>query len=85
MLPTVTLPKLTALGFDPKSPSASPVPDNGTVSVELEALEVTVTLPLTLAADCGANVAVNVVLWPAASVIGVGIPMRLNPVPLIPT
>jgi hypothetical protein len=53
--------------------------------VGFDALEVTVTLPLALTADCGVNVTVKVLLWPAVSVTGVVIPLRLNPVPLIPT
>jgi hypothetical protein len=85
LLPTVTLPKLRLLGFDPRVPSATPVPDNGMFRVGFEAFDVTVTLPLALAADCGVKVAVKVVLCPAASVTGVVIPVRLNPVPLIPT
>jgi hypothetical protein len=55
------------------------------VKVGLDAFEVTVTLPLTLPADVGVNVTVKVVLWPDASVTGVVIPLRLYPVPLIPT
>lgn len=85
LLPTVTLPKLRLLGFDPRAPTASPVPDNGMVRVGFEALDVTVTLPLAPVADCGVNVTVKVLLWPAVSVSGAVIPLRLNPVPLIPT
>jgi hypothetical protein len=44
-----------------------------------------VTLPLSLAADDGANSTENVVLCPAASVTGVVTPLNVNPVPLIPT
>ena len=39
------------------------------------------TLPLTLPAEVGENLAVNDVLWPAPSVSGVVIPLTLNPVP----
>jgi hypothetical protein len=39
------------------------------------------TLPLTLPADVGENLAVNDVLWPAPSVKGVVIPLTLKPVP----
>lgn len=39
------------------------------------------TLPLTLPADVGANLAVNEVLNPAPSVTGVVIPLMLKPVP----
>jgi hypothetical protein len=85
LLPTVTLPKLRLVGFDPSAPGAIPVPDNGMVRVGLDAFEVTVTLPLTLPADAGVNVTVKPALCPAVSVTGVVIPLRLYPVPLIPT
>ena len=85
MLPTVTLPKLRLLGLDPSAPGVTAVPDNGMLRVGFEALEVTVKLPLALPADCGVNVTEKVALWPAVSVAGVVIPLRLNPVPLIPT
>jgi len=48
-------------------------------------LNVTVRLPLALPADGGVNVTVKVALWPGVSVAGVVIPLKLNPVPLIPT
>src|ERR1700691_1012455 len=85
LLPTVTLPKLRLVGFDPSAPGASPVPDKGMVRVGFGALEVTVRLPLTPAADAGVNVTLNVALCPAVSVTGAVIPLAVNPVPLIPT
>jgi hypothetical protein len=86
LLPTTTLPRFRVVGATLSSPAvAVPVPVSGTARVGFEALEVTVTLPLALATDCGVNVAVKVALCPAASVTGVVIPLRLNPVPLIPT
>ena len=85
LLPTVTLPKLRVVGLDPTAPGAIPVPDNGMARLGLEAFEVIVTLPLTIPVDAGVNVTVNVALWPAANVTGAVIPVRLYPVPLIPT
>ena len=85
MLPTVTLPKLRLVGFDPSAPGVTAIPDNGMVRVGFEALDVTVRLPLALPADGGVNVTVKVALWPGVSVAGVVIPLKLNPVPLIPT
>jgi hypothetical protein len=85
LLPTVTLPKLRLVGFEPSAPAATPAPDNGTLRVGVGAFEVIVTLPLAFAADCGANVTLKLVLCPAASVIGAVIPLNANPVPLIPT
>jgi len=83
LLPTVTFPKLRLVGFDPSVPCVTPVPVTGMVRVGLDAVEAMVTLPLALAADIGANTTLNVVLWPAVSVRGVVIPLRLNPVPLM--
>jgi hypothetical protein len=51
----------------------------------LDAFDVIVTLPLELPADCGLKLAVKLVLCPAPSVNGVVIPLKLKPVPLIPT
>jgi hypothetical protein len=55
------------------------------VSVGLEAFEVIVILPLTLAAEAGVNATLKVALWPAVKVTGAVIPLRLYPTPLIPT
>lgn len=85
MLPTVTLPKPRLLGFGPSVPAVTPDPDNAIVSVGLEAFEVIVMLPLALAAEAGVNVTVKVALCPAVNVTGAVIPLKLNPVPLIPT
>ena len=83
--PTVTLPKLRLVGFDPSVPGAIPVPAKGTVRLGFDPLEVMVTVPLALPADAGANVTLKVALWPDVSVRGVVIPLRLNPVPLAAT
>jgi len=83
LLPTVTLPKLRFAGFEPSVPGATPAPDNGMLSVALEAFEVMLTVPLPLAADCGANVTLKLALCPGVSVTGAVIPVRENPVPLI--
>ena len=85
MFPTLMLPKLRLVGFDPSAPGVTAVPDNGMVRVGFEAFYVTVKLPLALPADCGANATVKVALCPAVSVTGAVIPLRLKPVPLIPT
>jgi hypothetical protein len=85
LLPTITLPKLRLVGFEPSAPGVTPVPDNGMVRVGLEAFEVIVTLPEALPVDVGVNVALKVALCPVVSVTGAVIPLKLNPVPLIPT
>ena len=63
-------------------PAAIPVPDSGIVSVGFVPFEVTVTAPLADPVACGAKATVKVALWPAASVVGVANPLKLNPVPL---
>jgi hypothetical protein len=86
LVPTTTLPRPRVVGVTVSCPAATvPVPDSGIVRLGLDAFEVTVTLPLTLPADAGVNVTVKVVLCPAVRVAGVVIPLRLYPVPLIPT
>lgn len=81
----MTLPKLRLLGLDPNAPGAAPVPASAIVRVGLDAFEVMEIVPLELPADVGVNVALKVALCPAVSVTGAAIPLRLNPVPLIPT
>jgi hypothetical protein len=83
LFPTVTLPKLRLVGFAPKAPGVTPVPDKGIVRVGLDAFEVSVTLPVTLPADAGLKVTVKVVLCPAVRVTGVVMPLRANPEPPI--
>lgn len=85
MFPTVTLPKLRLVGFAPRAPGVTPVPDRGMVKVGLEPFEVIVTLPLALPADAGVNVTVKLALCPEVSVTGAVMPLRLNPAPLIAT
>ena len=48
MFPTVTPPKLRLVGFAPSVPCETPVPDNGTFTVGLDALDVIVMLPATV-------------------------------------
>jgi hypothetical protein len=86
LVPTTTLPRPRVVEATVSCPAAAvPVPDIGIVSVGLDAVEVMVRLPLAFVADCGANVTLKLALWPAVSVSGAVIPLRLNPVPLIPT
>ena len=85
MLPTARLPKLKLVGFDPRAPTATPVPDSGMVKVGFEAFEVMVTLPLAAPADDGVKETLNVALCPDVSVTGDEIPLTLNPVPLAAT
>jgi len=86
LVPTTTLPTARVVGETASCPAAAtPVPDNGMVRVGLDALEAMVTLPVTLPADVGVNVTLKLALCPVVSVTGVLIPVRLKPLPLIPT
>lgn len=79
--PTVTLPSASVVGLTASTPVAVvPVPVSPTVSVGFDAFELTVSVPLALAAAVGVKVTLNVWLFPAASVTGVVMPLTLNPV-----
>ena len=69
-LPTCTLPNARLAGFALNVPGVTPVPESGMVNVELDPLEVMVTLPLTAPAAAGANFTVNEVVWFAFNVRG---------------
>lgn len=57
--PTITLPKLMEAGLELSWPGeAAPVPDKETVRVGFEAFEVTVTVPVALPVEAGANLTV---------------------------
>lgn len=62
LLPTVTLPKPRLVGFAPKVPGVTPVPDKLMVKVGFDPFEVIVTLPLALPAAVGVNVTLKVAL-----------------------
>jgi len=62
LLPTVTLPKLSVVGFAPSVACETPVPESAIFSVEFEALEIMLMLPLAPEAEPGAKVTVKVVL-----------------------
>ncbi len=79
-LPTSKLPKLIEEGFAVRLPCV-PLPVSGTVTVPSLAELLIVMLPEAEPAVVGANVAVKLVLCPAAIVFGVEKPLMLNPVP----
>ena len=83
LLPTVTLPKPSVVGFAPSVPCETPVPDSGMFRVGFEAFEVMLILPLAPVAVGGVNVTLKVVLCPAVRINGVVIPLMLNPLPLM--
>ena len=69
----------TAVSVPPVA--ATDVPLSGIDKLGFDAFEVTVAVPGNVPADVGANLTVNVVLWPDVNVTGVVIPEMLNPVP----
>jgi hypothetical protein len=78
----VTFVKVRLVGAGVKTagvPTAEPV--KGIARLGFEAFEVTVTVPVKLLAEGGANVTVNEVLCPGPRVTGGVIPEMLNPVP----
>ena len=79
--PVSTEPKLRLEGLGVKAPAVTPEPDRVQVSAEPE-LGVIVAVPEALPADAGAKVTLKVVLWPAASVRGVVMPLSVKPVPV---
>jgi hypothetical protein len=83
VLPTLTFPKLTVDGLAPICPSV-PVPDIVTVAdgSVLPTCPETSTVPDVLPVVVGVNATVKVVLWPAASVIGVVKPVTENSAPV---
>lgn len=81
--PTATLPRVAVVGETASVPVASPVPDKGTVSVLVAALEVRTKLPVSVPAAVGSNLTVKVTLCDASRVKGTVMPVSLNPVPLV--
>ncbi len=62
LLPVCTLPKLILDCDAARVPGLTPVPESPMFNVELEALLVTLRLPLTAPLACGANATVKLVL-----------------------
>jgi hypothetical protein len=83
-VPVVTLPNAALVGVA-VSCGCVPVPLKLIVAGEFGALLTIEMLPLTLPADVGANLALNVVLNPAPNVTGVVIPVVLKPAPVTVT
>jgi hypothetical protein len=80
--PTVTLPKLTLLGFAIREPGVTPVPDNAMLRGEPGASETIAKLPVTLPPAVGANFTVNDTDWFGVNVTGRASPMIEKPVPV---
>src|ERR1700722_2350753 len=79
-----TVPKLRLGRVGTSAPTAAtPDPETGIVSVGLRAVDVTVTVPVSVAIVPGLNPTMNCKVCPAGSVIGVVTPSITNPAPLI--
>ena len=78
---TWMVPKLKLEGFDPNCPCVTPLPESGTERVALLALELIVSVPLTVPADVGVKTALKVVPCPALRVTGVAAPVALKLAP----
>jgi len=81
LVPTTTLPALTALTANVPGLCDTAVPLSPMLKAGLVAFELTRTLPLELVVDCGAKVTLNEVLCPGVRVNGVVMPEMLKPVP----
>ena len=81
LAPTSRLPKLILVGFAVRLP-CTPVPLSVIEVVGLLAVLVIRTLPAAAPTTVGANCAVKLVLWFAASTNGTDRPVALNPLPL---
>jgi hypothetical protein len=73
--------KVRLVGDAVRVAGVTAVPLKGIDKLGFEAFEVTVTVPLNVPVDVGANVTVNDVLCPGVNVTGGVIPETLNPVP----
>ena len=80
--PTVVVPKAKLVGFAPRAPAVTAVPDNGMVRLGFEAFDVSVTLPIADPETVGANLTVKGALCPAFKLKGAVIPLRVKPEPL---
>ena len=81
LVPTVTFPKPIEMG-EAASCRVTPVPERAIEVGELEALLMTERLPLALPPEVGANVALKLVLFPAARVRGSARPLKPNAAPV---
>ena len=82
LVPTTTSPTAIVLAETPSWPVVVvPVPDKATVSVGLEAFDVSVRVPVALPAAVGVKVTLIIVFVPGPSVSGVVIPLSVNALP----
>jgi len=76
--PSVTLPKLNAVGVNDNCPGVAPVPESPIFSWESDALERIVMVPEAEPETVGENTTLNVRLCPAARLAGSDSPLTAN-------
>jgi hypothetical protein len=81
LVPTGTLPKLSAVGFAASAPALTPVPVIAAVSVASVAFEAIRMPPAATPGAAGANVTLKLALWPGDKVKGKDNPVSAKPVP----
>jgi len=77
--------KVRLVGDAVKVAGVTAVPLSGIDKLGFEAFDVTVTVPVNVPADVGANLTVNDVLCPGVNVTGGVMPEMLNPLPAAAT
>ena len=77
--------KVRLVGAGVRTAAPTAVPLSGIDKLGFEAFDVTVTVPLNVPADAGANLTVKVALCPGVNVTGGVIPEMLYPVPAAAT
>ena len=82
LLPTVTLPKLTLLGFAMREPGVTPVPESAMLRGDPGASEAMARLPVITPPVAGANFTVNATDWFGVKVAGRDSPTTEKPVPV---
>lgn len=68
--PFVTLPKFSEVGVNVSCPAGAPVPASAMLSCVSDAFERIDNVPETVPEDVGEYTTLNVMLWPAPSVVG---------------
>ena len=81
-MPTVTLPKLRAVGLGLSWPYPETFAESGTASGELDAVLTIATWPLALPTVADVKLTDMETLWPGAKLSGTGRPLTLNPEPV---
>ena len=85
LVPTVTLPKFTAVALEVNWPAETPVPDSAIVRSGFQPSETTAIPPLALPPTSGVKRTLKVTLCPLFRLKGRFKPLKLNPAPVTMT